>query len=64
MIVQLGVQPVRIDIISSISGVRFNEAFSAREEKQFGKTIANFISKDFLIKNKKASARKKDLADL
>lgn len=64
MIVQLGVQPVRIDIISTISGVSFEEAFAAKEKKQFGKTVANFISKEFLIKNKKASARKKDLADL
>ncbi len=64
MIVQLGVQPVRIDIISTISGVIFKEAFSSKEQKKFGKTIANFISKEMLIKNKKASARKKDLADL
>ena len=64
MIVQLGVQPVRIDIISTISGVSSEEAFTAKEKKQFGKTTANFISEEFLIKNKKASARKKDLADL
>lgn len=64
MVVQLGVQPVRIDIISSISGVNFDEAYVFKEVKQFGKTTANFISKEFLIKNKKATARKKDLADL
>jgi len=64
IIVQLGVQPVRIDIITTISGVSFEEAFSTKEKKQFGKTVANFISKKFLIKNKKTSARKKDLADL
>lgn len=64
MVVQLGVQPVRIDIITSISGVNFEEAFKFKEEKEFGKTTANFISKEFLIKNKKASARHKDLADL
>lgn len=64
MVVQLGVQPVRIDIISSISGVAFDEAYEFKEQKQFGKTTAYFISKEFLIKNKKASARKKDLADL
>jgi len=63
-VIQLGVQPVRIDIITNISGVNFNEAFKFREVKQFGRTTANFISKKFLIKNKKASARKKDLADL
>jgi len=64
IVVQLGVQPVRIDIITSISGVNFDEAYTFKEIKQFGKTTANFISKEFLIKNKKATARKKDLADL
>lgn len=64
MIIQLGFQPVRIDIITSISGVNFDEAYEFRAEKQFGRTKANFISKEFLIKNKKASARTKDLADL
>lgn len=64
MVIQLGVQPVRIDIITSISGVNFEEAFNFKEEKQFGKSKAYFISKELLIKNKKASARKKDLADL
>jgi len=46
------VQPVRIDIISNISGVNFEEAFAVKEKKQFGKTVANFISEEFLIKNK------------
>jgi hypothetical protein len=64
MVVQLGVQPVRIDIISNISGVNFEEAYEFKEVKHFGNTIANFISKEFLIKNKKTTARKKDLADL
>ena len=64
MVIQLGVQPVRIDILSSISGVNFQDAYSSREEKQFGKTKANFISKEYLIINKRASARKKDLLDL
>ena len=64
IIIQLGVQPVRIDIITTISGVSFEDAFAKKEKKQFGKTVANFISKEFLIKNKKASARNKDLADL
>ena len=64
MVIQLGVQPVRIDIITNISGVNFEEAYDTREEIQFGKITANFISKEFLIKNKQATARIKDLADL
>lgn len=64
VVIQLGVPPVRIDLISTISGVNFKEAYLFKEGKQFGTTMANFISKEFLIKNKKATARKKDFADL
>lgn len=64
MVVQLGVAPVRIDLLSSISGVNFNEAYTEIEKKKFGETEANFISKKHLIKNKKASNRKKDISDL
>lgn len=64
IVFQLGVQPVRIDLISSISGVEFEPAFNAKTKTIFGKTTAYFISKEYLIKNKKAVGRKKDLADL
>lgn len=63
-IIQLGVSPVRIDIINEIDGVDFLSAFKNKETFQFGKVFANFISKSDLIKNKKASNRKKDIADL
>jgi len=64
IIIQLGVAPVRIDLLTSISGVDFDDAFSTKALRSFGKTKANFISKKFLIKNKRASGRTKDLADL
>jgi len=64
VVLQLGVAPVRIDLISSISGVTFEEAYTDKKIKQFGDTVANFISKELLIKNKLASGRKKDIADL
>ena len=63
-VIQLGIPPVRIDILSSISGVEFNEAYNTKIEHQFGSTTTYFISKENLIKNKKASGRKKDFADL
>ncbi|MDY0082478.1 MAG: nucleotidyltransferase [Ignavibacteriaceae bacterium] len=63
-IVQLGVSPVRIDIINDIDGVDFLSAFKNKETFQFGKVAANFISRLDLIKNKRASKRKKDAADL
>ncbi len=63
-IIQLGYPPVRIDIMTSISGVEFSEAYSGRKKHKFGKEEAYFISKELLIVNKRASKRKKDLADL
>ncbi len=63
-IVQLGVSPVRIDIINDIDGVDFLSAYKAKATYQFGRVFADFISKTDLIKNKRASNRKKDIADL
>ena len=63
-IIQLGVSPVRIDVMSSIDGVLFEKAYQRVEKVRFGYTIANFISKEDLIKNKSSCKRKKDLADL
>jgi len=64
VVFQLGVAPVRIDLISAISGVTFEEAYTDRKNTMFGDTNTDFISKELLIKNKLASGRKKDLADL
>ena len=63
-IIQLGVSPVRIDIMNTIDGVKFEEAYKQVEKVRFGNTLANFISKEFLIKNKLSSNRKIDEADL
>lgn len=63
-IIQLGVPPVRIDIVTSISGVAWNEAFSNRVEGSYGDVRIHFIGRNHLITNKKAVGRKKDLADL
>jgi hypothetical protein len=63
-IIQLGYPPVRIDIMTSISGVEFSEAYPDRKKHKFGKEEAYFISKELLIVNESSSNRKKDLADL
>jgi len=64
MIIQLGVPPVRIDIITSISGVSWDEAFAGRVADYYGGVPVSYIGKTQYIKNKKASGRKKDLADV
>jgi len=63
-VVQLGVPPVRIDIITSISGVTWEEADASKELGPFGDVSVFFIGKKQFITNKRASGRKKDLADI
>ncbi len=64
IIIQLGISPVRIDLITSISGIKFDEAYKTKVEGKLGSVQTNFISLQLLIKNKEESGRKKDLADL
>jgi len=63
-ILQLGYEPVRIDIITSIAGCSFEEVWNNKFKEKYGKTLVNFIGKKELIKNKKAISRKQDIADL
>lgn len=63
-ILQLGYEPVRIDILTSISGCSFEEVWNNKKKEKYGKTLTYFIGKNELIKNKKAIGRKQDLADL
>ena len=63
-IVQLGYEPIRIDIITSIDGCAFKQVWQNRKKGFYGKTGVYFIGINELIKNKNASARKQDLADL
>jgi len=64
VIIQLGVAPVRIDLMTTISGIGFDEAYNTKVAGKLGSIETNFISYEMLIKNKKESGRKKDLADL
>lgn len=63
-IFQIGVPPLRIDIITNIDGVEFAEAWRDRVETSFGGVSAFVISRHHLITNKKTSARLQDLADV
>jgi hypothetical protein len=63
-VVQLGFPPVRVDIITSITGVTWEQARSGRVEGPFGDVVVYFIGRDEFVANKKALGRKKDLADL
>ena len=63
-VVQLGVPPVRIDIITSISGLTWDEAYSQCVNGEYGETPVKFIGLKELILNKRATGRKKDISDL
>jgi hypothetical protein len=64
IIVQLGVPPVRVDVITSITGVSWPQAQSGRVKGQFGDLMVYYIGRDDFIANKRVLGRKKDLADL
>ncbi len=63
-IVQLGHPPVRIDIITSLTGVLWDDAWIGRIEGSFGGVDVQYIGRKEYIVNKKALGRKKDMADL
>ena len=64
VVVQLGYPPVRIDLITSATGVDFAGCWDRRMMVQVGSVEAGFISEADLIANKKASARPQDLVDV
>jgi len=63
-IIMLGRPPNRIDLLSSISGVDFNEAYPRGQKGRLDGIDVMFISKEDLIKNKLAAGREKDLLDI
>jgi hypothetical protein len=64
LIFQIGVPPVRIDIITAIDGVSFEEAWPDRIAASFEGEKVSVISRHHLIANKRASGRLQDLADI
>lgn len=63
-VIQLGYPPMRIDLLTSISGVTFIQAWKNKVSGKYGEQRIYFIGKEDLIKNKKASGRRRDLLDL
>ncbi|MBW1705497.1 MAG: nucleotidyltransferase [Deltaproteobacteria bacterium] len=63
-IIQLGYEPVRIDIITSIKGLDFSDIWKNRVQGSYGRQTVNFIDRENLIKSKKISNRPQDKADL
>jgi len=61
---QMGVVPRRIDVLTDITGVTFDEAWSTRVAREIAGSTIHFIGRDALARNKRATGRPKDLADL
>ena len=63
-IFQIGVPPLRIDVITAIDGVEFDEAWPARLQTLFAGEPVAVLSKEHLIRNKRATGRTQDQADV
>ncbi len=63
-IIQLGVPPVRIDLLTSISGVTWKQAKAGQAKGEYGPVQVYYLGRAQYAKNKRASGRKKDMADL
>lgn len=64
LINQLGYPPLRIDILTSIDGVSFEEAYQHKQIIEIEDWKANYIGLNDFIRNKQASGRLQDLADV
>ena len=62
--IQLGVPPNRVDLITVIDGVSFEEAWAGRVTGRYGDQPVFYIGRAELIRNKRASGRPIDLGDL
>jgi len=64
LIFQIGIEPIRIDVITAIDGVTFEEAWPDRVEAGFADQRVSVLSQRHLIQNKRAAGRAQDLVDV
>lgn len=64
VVFQIGVDPLRIDILTSIDGLEFDEAWTDRGQVAIEGLEVPVLSREHLIRNKRASGRLQDLADV
>ncbi len=62
--VQLGLEPVRVDLITSIKGVTFGRVWKNRKKGPYGDESVNYIGLGDLIRSKLAANRRQDRADM
>jgi hypothetical protein len=61
---QIGLPPRRVDILTDIDGITFDQAWPSRTVERVGDLEVPFLGRQALLQNKKASGRPKDLADV
>jgi len=61
---QMGVSPIRVDVLMGIPGIKFDECWNRRMEVDFDGLNVIFISKQDLILSKRAAGRPQDLIDV
>ena len=64
MVIQVGMPPRRIDLLTEASGLAFDQAWQNRALHRVGSLEVPFLSRLDLVRNKRATGRAKDLADL
>lgn len=64
LVIQLGVEPHRIDLLTGLSGIDWAEAWTSRDPGMLDGIPVHFLSKEAYIKNKLASGRPQDIADV
>jgi hypothetical protein len=63
-ILEMGIEPVQIHVMSAISGVSWEEAWQTRIDGDCGGHPVSFLGREAFLQNKRAAARPKDLADI
>jgi hypothetical protein len=61
---QVGVEPLRIDILPGVSGIEFSQAWERREPSAYGDVPVHVIGRQDYVTNKRASGRPQDLRDV
>ena len=63
-ILEMGVEPVQIHVMTAISGVTWDDAWRTREPGACGEHLVAFLGREMFLRNKRAAGRPKDLADI
>lgn len=64
VVLQIGVSPARIDVLTDLTGLTFEEAWAGRVRGSFGDVEVDFLGRAEFIRNKRAVGRPKDLGDI